>query len=53
MEHTFVLRTDDTNFKEAIAIFLSTHCDKNKVNVAIYEMKQAAGEKVMQIVKER
>jgi len=53
MEHTFVIRTDDKDFKEAISTFLSKHCDENKVTAAIYEMAQEGGEKVMQIVNER
>ncbi|QPA61334.1 hypothetical protein [Lysinibacillus sphaericus] len=53
MEHTFVIRTNDKDFKEAISTFLSKHCDKNKVTTDIYEMTQDSGEKVMQIVNEK
>lgn len=53
MEHTFVIRTEDKDFKEAISTFWSKHCDENKVTAALYEMAHDGGEKVMQIVNER
>ncbi|MEX3623749.1 hypothetical protein [Viridibacillus arvi] len=53
LEHTFIIKTDDKDFKEAISIFLSTHCDRNNVNAAIYELEQDASERVMQIVRNK
>ncbi|WP_342471616.1 hypothetical protein MHH70_12430 [Metasolibacillus sp. FSL H7-0170] len=53
LENTFVIRTDDENFKEEIALFLSNHCTKNKVNAAIYDLNEVGAQKVMQIVFEK
>lgn len=53
MENTFVLQTDDKEFKKAISIFLSSHCAQKNVNVAIYELNNSGATKVMDIVKEK
>jgi hypothetical protein len=53
MKNTFVLQTDDNNFKKAISEFLSKHCKDIDVNVAIYEMNQVGADEVMKIVKEK
>lgn len=54
MEQTFVIRTDDKNFREALSMFISEHCDKNRqVNFAIYDLNQEGGKKVMEIVNEK
>jgi hypothetical protein len=52
MENTFVIQTDDENFKEAVSIFLSKHCKDNDVNAAIYEMTSVGAKEVMRIVKD-
>ena len=53
LENTFVIQTDDENFKEAIGQFLSEHCDTNKVNAACYDINKEGAKKVMEIVFEK
>lgn len=53
LENTFVIRTDDENFQEAIGQFLSEHCDKNKVNAACFDLNETGAKKVMDIVNEK
>lgn len=53
LENTFVIRTDDKDFKQAINEFLSSHCDKNKVNAACYDLSKTGAKKVMDIVFEK
>ncbi|QPR69600.1 hypothetical protein I6G82_08450 [Lysinibacillus macroides] len=48
--NTFVIRTDDENFKQAIDQFLASHCDENKVNAACYDLNEVGAKKVMDIV---
>lgn len=50
LKNTFVIRTDDENFQDAIARFLSDHCETNKVNVACYDLNEVGAKKVMDIV---
>lgn len=53
LKNTFVIRTDDANFKEALGQFLSEHCDVNKVNAACYDLNETGAKKVMGIVFEK
>lgn len=53
LDNTFVIRTDDKDFKEALGQFLSNHCDKNNVNAACYGLNETGAKKVMDIVFEK
>ncbi|MER2172248.1 MAG: hypothetical protein ABS938_16650 [Psychrobacillus psychrodurans] len=53
LKNTFVIRTDDENFKDALGEFLSDHCDANKVNAAYYGLNETGVKKVMEIVFEK
>lgn len=50
LKNTFIIRTDDENFKDALGEFLSEHCDANKVNAAYYGLNETGAKKVMEIV---
>ncbi|WP_197232200.1 hypothetical protein [Lysinibacillus sphaericus] len=52
LENTFVIRTDDKAFEQALIEFLSNHCDNKKVNVAYFSLNKVGAEKVMAIVQE-
>ena len=52
LNNTFVIQTDDENFINALRLFLSQHCDDNKVNEACYDLNEIGGKKVMDIVYE-
>ncbi|MER2126313.1 hypothetical protein [Solibacillus sp.] len=51
LNNTYVIRTDDENFKEALGKFLSQHCTKeSNVNAAVYELNAKGAKEVMEIV---
>lgn len=51
LNNTFVIRTDDKNFKEALGEFLSNHCTKkSNVNATVYELNAKGAKEVMEIV---
>lgn len=52
LKNTFVLRTDDNEFKQAINGFLSDYCNDKPVNFAVYELNDVGAAKVMDIVLE-
>ncbi|MGE8004248.1 hypothetical protein [Lysinibacillus sp. NPDC093216] len=52
LENTFVIRTDDKAFEQALIEFLSNHCDNKKVNAAYFNLNKVGTEKVMAIVQE-
>lgn len=52
LENTFVIRTDDKAFEQALIEFLSNHCDNKKVNAAYFNFNKVGAEKVMAIVQE-
>lgn len=53
LENTFVIRTDDKTFEQALNEFLSNHCDNKKVNAAYFSLNKIGAEKVMAIVNEK
>lgn len=53
LENTFVIRTDDKAFENALIQFLSNHCDEKKVNAAYFGLNKIGAEKVMTIVNEK
>ncbi|MER2107435.1 MAG: hypothetical protein ABS949_10900 [Solibacillus sp.] len=52
-KNTFVIRTDDENFEQALIQFLSGHCDEEKVNAVYYGLNEVGTKKVMDIVFEK
>lgn len=50
LKNTYVLRTDDDNFRKAFDKFLADHCKKNNVNAAVFELNGIGADKVMEIV---
>lgn len=53
LDNTFVIRTDDKEFEQALIQFLSNHCDERKVNAAYFGLNEAGAEKIMAIVNEK
>lgn len=52
LEETFVIRTDDVEFEQALIQFLIDRCDMNKINAAYFHLNGLGAEKVMEIIKE-
>ena len=53
LDNTFVIRTDDKEFEQALITFLSKHCDQKEVNAAYFGLNEVGAEKVMAIVNEK
>ncbi|MER2190640.1 MAG: hypothetical protein ABS951_06730 [Solibacillus sp.] len=53
LKNTFVVRTDDENFEQALIQFLSSRCEEEKVNAAYYGLNEVGAKKVMNIVFEK
>ncbi|KOS64649.1 hypothetical protein FJQ98_14240 [Lysinibacillus agricola] len=49
---TFVIRTDDKRFDQALIEFLSNHCDNKKGNAVYFNLNKVGAKKVMAIVQE-
>lgn len=53
LDNTFVIRTDDEKFEQALIEFLSNHCDSNNANAIYFNLNKEGAEKVMAIVQEK
>lgn len=50
LKNTYVIRTDDDNFRKALDEFLASHCEERDANAAVFEMNQKGAKEVMEIV---
>lgn len=52
LDNTFLIRTDDKNFEEALIQFLTQRCDEATANAAYFHLNEKGAEEVMKIVNE-
>lgn len=52
LKSTYVIRTDDNQFRKELDKFLASHCKENGVNAAVFDMNEEGAEKVMEVVYE-
>lgn len=50
LKNTYVIRTDDDDFRKELDKFLASHCKENSVNAAVFDMNEKGAEKVMNVV---
>lgn len=53
LKNTYVIRTDDIEFRKALDKFLSSHCQYKDVNAAVFELNELGAEKIMEVVYEK
>lgn len=52
LKNTYVIRTDDNDFRKELDKFLASHCEKKGKNAAVFDMTEKGAEKVMEVVYE-
>lgn len=50
LKNTYVIRTDDNDFRKKLDEFLSNHCKKHDKNAAVFKLNEKGAEEVMEIV---
>ena len=50
LKNTYVIRTDDNDFRQALDEFLSSHCAERDANAAVFELNEKGAKEVMEIV---
>ena len=50
LKNTYVIRTDDNDFRQALDEFLSSHCKERDANAAVFELNEKGAKEVMEIV---
>lgn len=50
LKNTYVIRTDDNDFRQALDEFLSSHCEEHDANAAVFELNEKGAKDVMEIV---
>lgn len=52
LKNTYVIRTDDNEFRKVLDKFLANHCKEINVNAAVFDMSEEGSKKVMEVVYE-
>lgn len=50
LKNTYVIRTDDNDFRKALDKFLSSHCKESDANAVVFELNEKGAKEVMEIV---
>ena len=50
LKNTYVIRTDDSDFRQALDKFLSIHCKEHNANAAVFKLNEKGAKDVMEIV---
>lgn len=53
LKNTYVIRTDDNDFRKVLDDFLFSHCKEHDANAAVFELNEKGAKEVMGIVFEK